>query len=265
VDEPQIAQVVDNLLINARQAMPAGGTVWVQLGNAPTGPSPGAGPCVHLSVQDEGPGIPRELWTRVFDPFFTTKAGGTGLGLAMVYSIVRRHGGHVEVGAARAGRGARLDVYLPAAPGAQRAPRARVTESLAVEEGRSGRILVMDDEDHVRNVAQAALARMGYVVLLARDDQEAVVIAERQRAGGETIDAAILDLTIPGGAGGVEALRRLRTIIPGLAAIASSGYSADAIMARPGDFGFDAALPKPYTLAEIRAVVTETIARRARL
>ncbi len=262
VDEQQIAQVVDNLLINARQAMPAGGTVWVQLGNVPCGASGSAGPCVRLSVQDEGPGIPRELWTRVFDPFFTTKAGGTGLGLAMVYSIVRRHGGHVEVGTARAGKGARLDVYLPAVPGAAQALRPPDVESAAIGQGLSGRILVMDDEDHVRSVARAALTRLGYVVLLARDDQEAMAIAERHRDGGETIDAAILDLTIPGGAGGVDALRRLRTVIPGLSAIASSGYSADAIMARPADFGFDAALPKPYTLAEIRAIVTETLARR---
>jgi PAS domain S-box-containing protein len=262
VDEQQIGQVVDNLLINARQAMPSGGTVRIEMANVAAATGAAQAPCVRLSVQDEGPGIPRELWTRIFDPFFTTKAAGSGLGLAMVYSIVRRHGGRVEVGVARRGSGARFDVLLPAVPGAVPQDRSASAPGAAVAMGRgNGRIMVMDDEEHIRNLARAALGRLGYVVVLARDDQEAVAIARETLDRGERLDAVILDLTISGGTGGVEALNLLRAILPDLPAIASSGYSADAIMARPMDFGFDAALPKPYALAEIGSVVSSVLAR----
>ena len=114
VDEQQIAQVIDNLVLNARQAMPGGGVISIRLENRHRHLHERQEPWVRLSVQDQGPGIPHELWPKIFDPFFTTKSGGTGLGLAVVHSIVRRHGGHAEVGAASGGTGARIDVFLPA-------------------------------------------------------------------------------------------------------------------------------------------------------
>jgi PAS domain S-box-containing protein len=144
VDEQQIAQVIDNLVLNARQAMTGGGVISIRLENRYKDPHEQREPQVHLSVSDKGPGIPRELWPKIFDPFFTTKAGGTGLGLAVVHSIVRRHGGHAEVGAALDGTGARIDVFLPATPGAIPRAAANSAVSRPTPSSRPARVLVMD-------------------------------------------------------------------------------------------------------------------------
>ncbi len=266
VDGQQVDQIVDNLLINARQAMPEGGTVTLELANvrlaADAVTNRPAGPYVRLTVRDQGPGIPRELQARVLEPFFTTKPGGSGLGLATVYSIVRRHGGHLEI-ESEEGAGAAFHVFLPAVPGESAAPRpASAPEPAPVPT--SARVLVMDDEDYVRDVARQMLTRLGYDVLVAKDDSEAVDLLRAAGERGERVDVAILDITIPGGLGGAAALQRLREVAPRLPAIASSGYSGDTIMARPAEHGFDGALPKPYTLANIRAVMGSVLsARRA--
>jgi CheY-like chemotaxis protein len=221
-----------------------------------------AGPYVRLTVRDQGPGITRELQARVLEPFFTTKPGGSGLGLATVYSIVRRHGGHLEI-ESEEGAGAAFHVFLPAVPGESAAlGPASAPEPAPVPT--SARVLVMDDEDYVRDVARQMLTRLGYDVLVAKDDSEAVDLLRAADERGERVDVAILDITIPGGLGGAAALQRLREVAPRLPAIASSGYSGDTIMARPAEHGFDGALPKPYTLANIRAVMGSVLsARRA--
>jgi CheY-like chemotaxis protein len=217
---------------------------------------------VCLSVQDQGSGIPRELWPKVFDPFFTTKSAGTGLGLAVVHSIVRRHGGHAEVGTGPGGTGARIDVLLPATPGA--APRTSATGAVSrpAPSSRPARVLVMDDEDYVRNFARAALRRLGHEAVLASDVREAVSLLEESLRDGKRIDAAILDMTIPGGPGGAEALKRLRAVAPDLPAVASSGYSGDTVLTNPEDHGYDGALPKPFTLGDLDAVLARVLARR---
>jgi PAS domain S-box-containing protein len=263
VDEQQIDQVVDNLVLNARQAMPSGGTVVVELANAqlPDDVALGraAGPYVRLSVRDQGPGIPREIRPKIFEPFFTTKERGTGLGLATVYSIVRRHGGYIKI-ESEEGQGAVFEIVLRASPGAVTtvAPAAP-TPSGGGAGRKAGRILVMDDEEYVRDVAGQVLKRIGYSVILAADDREAVALLRQAVERGERVDAAILDMTIPGGLGGAEALQRLREVVPDLRAIASTGYSGDAVMAYPAEQGFDAALPKPYTIATVRAVVERVL------
>ena len=262
VDEQQIAQVIDNLVINARQAMPGGGVVSIRLENQNTHLNERPQPCVHLSVQDEGAGIPRELWPRIFDPFFTTKTGGTGLGLAVVHSIVRRHGGAAEVGMASHGTGARIDVFLPASPGAIARPSGSSVAKRPLPSSTPARVLVMDDEEYIRNFVKAALRRLGHEAVLASDDREAVSLLEQSLREGRRIDAAILDMTIPGGPGGVEALRRLRAVVPDLPAVASSGYSADTVLAHPEGHGYDDALPKPFTLANLDAVLTRVLAKR---
>jgi PAS domain S-box-containing protein len=262
VDEQQIAQVIDNLVLNARQAMPGGGVVSIRLENQNKQLPERLEPWVCLSVQDQGAGIPRELWPRIFDPFFTTKTGGTGLGLAVVHSIVRRHGGYAEVGAARSGTGARIDVFLPATPGA--IPRTSVTTAVSrpTPSSRPARVLVMDDEEYVRNFVKAALRRLGHEAVLASDDAEAVSLLKQSQREDKRIDAAILDMTIPGGPGGVEALKRLRAVVPDLPAVASSGYSADTVLAHPEDHGYDDALPKPFTIADLDAVLARVLAKR---
>jgi CheY-like chemotaxis protein len=196
---------------------------------------------------------------RIFEPFFTTKPGGSGLGLATAYSIVRKHGGHIEAESER-GAGATFRVYLPAAPGTQRGPSLETPQPRPA--AGCGGILVVDDEEYVRDVARLALRRLGYEPMLASNDDEAVALVEQAQRNGQSVDAAILDLTIPRGGGGVAALQRLRTILPRLPAIASSGYSGDPVMARPNEHGFDTALPKPYTIAELGAAVGRAIASR---
>ena len=208
------------------------------------------------------PGSRPSLWPRIFDPFFTTKSGGTGLGLAVVHSIVRRHGGHAEVGAAPSGNGARIDVFLPATPGA--VPRAAETAAAKrrTPSSKPSRVLVMDDEDYIRNFAKVALRRLGHEAVLASNAREAVTLLEESLQSATRIDAAILDMTIPGGPGGVEALKRLRAVVPDLPAVASSGYSGDTVLANPEAHGYDDALPKPFTLADLDAVLARVIAKR---
>ena len=262
VDEQQISQVVDNLVLNARQAMASGGTLTIRLCNSQLDEGSGvplsAGPYVLLSVSDQGPGIPHELRARVFEPFFTTKPGGTGLGLAMVHSIVRKHGGHVELVSVLS-KCTTFHVYLPACPdgvpvSAPAPPGPDAPAGL-------GRVLVMDDESYVREVARESLEYLGYQVLLACDDEQAVRLLVEAGQRGERVDTAILDLTIPGGHGGVAALQRLRSVTPELEGIASSGYSGDPVMARPAEHGFVAALPKPYTIDDLGRVLARVVGR----
>jgi CheY-like chemotaxis protein len=263
-DPQQISQVVDNLLINARQAMPAGGTISIRLENVSLSSENLSnlpeGFYVRLSIRDQGPGIPHELQSRIFEPFFTTKAGGTGLGLAIVYSIVRRHGGNIEV-ESKSGSGTSFKILLPATPG--NIPSHRTQPSVEVisklNSGSGGRILVMDDEEYIRKMTGDALKHLGYDVVPACNDREALDIARRSMETGEHLDAAILDITIPGGMGGIEVLQHMRQILPGLPIIASSGYSGDDAIARPADYGFNGALPKPYTLANLGILLSEVI------
>ena len=182
---------------------------------------------------------------------------------SVVHSIVRRHGGTVDIGTGVRGTGARLDVVLPAAPGAAVAgTAARQAPSTPTPAARRARVLVMDDEEYVRKLAQSALKRLGHEAVVAKDDREAVELLEKSLADGKGIDAAILDITIPGGRGGVDALARLRAIAPDLPAIVSTGYSADLVLAHPEQHGFDGALPKPFLMGDLRAVLSQVLGKR---
>ena len=260
-DERQIEQVVDNLLLNARQAMPDGGTLTVKAENVlvPEGVRVPveAGRYVRITFHDEGQGIPPELRSRIFEPFFTTKPDGTGLGLATAYSIVSKHRGHMEV-ASEPGRGTDFFVYLPAA--SEPARRGPVPAPDAV--GGKGRILVVDDEDYVRDVVREMLCGLGYTVEVAANGKEAFAAYDKAQASGQPFDAVLLDLTIPGDLGGVEILSRLREIDPEVRAAASSGYSGHSVMADPAKHGFVARIRKPYTTAELAEVVSDLLGRR---
>jgi PAS domain S-box-containing protein len=259
VDALQIDQAVANLLLNARQAMPEGGTVTLWLDNvmvpAQAKPPLPEGRYVRLTLRDQGGGIPQELQGRVFEPFFTTKSSGSGLGLATCYSIVRTHGGHVEMDS-KPGAGTTFVVYLPAAAeGAAPAPRAQPHAAA----GR-GRVLVVDDEDYVREYTSEALTSLGYEVAVANGAEEAVKRFEEARARSAGFDVVILDLTAPGGTGGLATLALLRRIDPEVRAVASSGYSGDSVMFDPTAHGFRAALPKPYTLDELATLIASVLA-----
>ncbi len=258
-DGRQIAQVIDNLVINARHAMPSGGTVRISACNVAVGEadSRGLAPGRHLkvAVSDCGQGIPPALQPKVFDPFFTTKATGTGLGLAVSYSIVKRHGGQIALESAP-GVGTTVTLFLPAAP---EGAVARTPRTGSEPRGR-GLILVMDDEPDVRDIVREALQGLGYEVATARNGAEALALVERLRAEDRSFDLAILDLTIPGDEGGAELLSELRKRLPNVSAIASSGYSSDPVMAQPQAYGFAAALAKPYRIGELAETVRAALA-----
>jgi PAS domain S-box-containing protein len=247
-DPGQIAQVIHNLVINADQAMPDGGVVEVNVGMRA---HEDGRPRVEITVSDSGTGIPPEIRTRIFDPFFTTKSKGTGLGLATVYSIMQRHGGHVEV-KSKPGLGSTFTLLLPAEP----EPVPVATDTAPLEPlGGTGRVLVMDDEAQIRDIAGEALGLLGYEWVTAPDGEAAIRAYEEAMRGGCPFDAVIMDLTVPGGMGGKEAIRRLRAIDPKVRALVSSGYSQDPVVSSPRDYGFDGVINKPWNLEDLDAAL----------
>lgn len=244
-DANQIVQVLENLILNARQAMPKGGTITVRAeGLGPDDPVPPPlepGRYLKVEVADEGCGIPAENLSKVFDPFFTTKAEGTGLGLATSYSIIQRHGGVLEA-ESQEGEGSRFRFYLPA--GTEAPPAVPRTEPGGAVTGLT--ILYLDDEPLLREIAVALLAHRGHRVTPVATGADAVRLYGQALGTGQPFDLVLLDLTLPGGEGGLEVLTRLQERDPGVRAVATSGYSVDPVMAEPTRFGFLASLPKPF-------------------
>ena len=260
VDEGQIAQVVHNLIINADQAMPDGGAIRIQGANvnlaAANAYALAPGKYIELSIRDEGIGIHPEYRKKIFDPYFTTKQKGSGLGLAVAYSIIAKHDGQLTV-ESQLGQGTTFTLMLPAVMGSQLAQSDPTRQLVAG----SGRVLVMDDEDFIRDLATAMLRKMGYEVTVAPDGQAAVSIYQEALEAGRTFDAVILDLTVPGGMGGKDTLQQLKSLDPTVKAIVSSGYSNDPVMANHSRFGFCAAVKKPYLVEEMSRVLDTVIKR----
>jgi PAS domain S-box-containing protein len=258
VDLDQIGQVVHNLVLNAQQAMPRGGVVDVSLHNeelaaesplAMTGLAPGR--YVRLTVQDQGHGIPAEKLDRIFDPYFTTKEFGSGLGLAITYSIVHAHGGAITVDS-QEGHGARFTILLPAS---ERPVTPEPILPPTVVRRQGGRVLLMDDDEMVSEVAQEMLQSLGYVTEATPSGELAI---ERFRAAeerGEPFDVVILDLTVAGGMGGAEAVGHIRSIRSNVAVYVTSGYTDDSVLAHFRDYGFNGVLPKPFGVADLRRVL----------
>lgn len=258
VDAGQIGQVVHNIVINAVQAMPSGGSILVSGENVTVGPE---GPLpllpglyVRISVQDHGTGISREILPKIFDPYFTTKKKGSGLGLATSYSIIKRHGGHIEV-ESEPGAGTTFRIYLPASGGE---PQSVPAQPEGVPTGK-GRILVMDDEDDVRRVVGEMLRKLGYEPDFAREGAEAVMLYQHSVETGLPFAAVIMDLTIPGGMGGQETIKKLIEIDPGARVIVASGYSTDPVMADFESYGFLGVLSKPFTAEMLATVLQECL------
>jgi signal transduction histidine kinase len=256
-DEAQMMQVFNNLLINADQAMPAGGIIGIAAGNVTLGPdevpSLAAGRYVKITVSDGGTGIPREHLGKIFDPYFTTKQKGSGLGLAATYSIIRKHDGHITVGS-ELGKGTVFHVYLPASPG-EVPPPPRQEKFVRG----SGAVLIMDDDEDMRKTTGDMLMRMGYTVDYAGEGNEAIARYQQAREAGRPFAAVIMDLTVPGGMGGKEAIGKLLTIDPAVRAIVSSGYSEDPVMADFRACGFRGVAIKPYRIRELSEVVASVI------
>lgn len=259
-DAGQLSQVINNLAINAVQAMPNGGTldVWAQERDLedghPTGLPPG--PYVKICVEDSGAGIPPEDQVKIFDPFFTTKDHGSGLGLATSYSIIKNHGGLINFDSI-VDVGSIFRVYLPVSD--RPLDRTEVVVGTFVAGGEAqrgdGRVLVMDDEADIRQLASGMLEQLGYEVSAVPDGQMAIERFQRARDQGTPYDVVILDLTVPGGLGGLEVIERLRALAPHVRAIVSSGYANAPIMADYSRHGFADILSKPYRIEEIAAVV----------
>ena len=261
IDPGQINQVINNLVINAEQAMPQGGTITLLAGNVHMTSQNrvgelASGRYVKISVEDEGIGIPADILPRIFDPYFTTKEEGHGLGLAGTYSIIQRHGGYISV-ESEVDAGTEFTFYVPASENTvaqieQDQPLPATEELGPVGEGR---ILVMDDEDMIREALGELLKELGYDVSFARDGVEAIALYRETLEQGLGFDAVIMDLTIPGGMGGKEAIQELLAIDPTVRAIVSSGYSSDPVMARYEDHGFSAVLTKPLRLNDVTRVL----------
>ena len=256
-DEGQMSQVLNNLIINAAHAMSEGGTLQVYCGNVIVDRSDlplAKGKYSLISIMDHGTGIPKRHLSKIFDPYFTTKQKGSGLGLSTSYSIVRSHGGHITV-ESDLGIGTTFEIYLPVSEEGKLLPCAEEERFVMGK----GRILVMDDEKAVREVARGMLETLGYSVTLAKDGTEAIEIYQVAMASGVPFDSVLMDLTIPGGMGGMEAVKRLQEIDPNVKAIVCSGYSNDTIMANFKKFGFRAVIPKPFSLQELSGTISDVL------
>jgi len=250
-DKTQIAQVIQNLVINARQAMPDGGSIDVTMRNIPL-----PHPQVEITVKDHGPGIPREVLAHIFDPFFTTKSTGVGLGLSVCFSIVRRHGGTIEA-ASTPGDGALFTIRLPAFQ--ESVPElAPAQPPLDAPPSAGGRLLVMDDDASVRDVLEALLSSLGYTVVATKNGQEALSQFHAALKANQGFFAVFLDLTVPGGMGGAETAKEIRKVTSTLPVFCISGYSDSPILADPKAYGFTAALRKPFKRAELAGLLWST-------
>jgi PAS domain S-box-containing protein len=271
VDEGQMSQVFNNIIINADQSMPDGGVIKIGVDNIvaeqkdkagllesnsamAADPPFKSGKYLKICVSDQGPGIPEEDIARIFDPYFTTKQKGNGLGLATAFSIVKRHGGHISVKTER-GSGSIFAIYLPAVAG--ELPQKTRQESHDVH--MQGRVLVMDDEETIRNVLTDILENMGYEVEVSGDGMEAVKLYSEASKLDRRFDIVIMDLTIPGGMGGKEAVKILLELDPEVKVIVSSGYSNDPVMAEFKKYGFSGVVTKPFKVADLSKILREAV------
>ncbi len=251
----QLAQVFQNLLLNAMQAMPEGGHIHVccrsHEHNATLNPILPSGSYVRVNVTDQGPGIKPALAKKIFDPFFTTRSEGKGLGLATAHSIINDHGGSLEL-LSEVGTGANFCIQLPVARNLR-----GVTKYPEESESKlcRRRLLIMDDEEMILDMAESVAKTMGVETLCAAEGDTAVEIYRQAIEDGHPIDVVIMDLTIPGGMGGKEAITHILRLDAEAKVVVSSGYSDDPVMAQYKDHGFQACLKKPYELREFMDVL----------
>ena len=261
IDSGQITQVISNLLINADQAMPAGGTIKISAETFIYTEENGilqlqTGNYVTLTITDEGIGISNKQLSKIFDPFFTTKEQGSGLGLTICYSIMKKHGGHISVQSVE-GNGTSFTVYLPVS--SEKAKKAAIEDTLFLGKGK---VLVMDDEESVRQTAGGMLTFLGYDVEFAEDGATAVDLYKDAYYSGRPFDAVITDLTVRGGMGGKMAVRELLAVDPNVNAIVSSGYSHDALLSDHKKYGFCGVIAKPYRLQELGETLYRVIHKK---
>jgi PAS domain S-box-containing protein len=261
VDANQVTQVIDNIVINAQQSMPGGGTIEISAQNVTVGdkehPSLKKGAYVKISVRDHGIGISKKILSRIFDPFFTTKAQGHGLGLTTSHSIITRHDGAIDVDST-ADEGTVFHIYLPSSP-----------ESFVAAAGTdvrhkgSGRIIVMDDEAVILETIGSMLETLGYSMVSKTDGRAALDFLARETEAGRAVAGVILDLTVSGGAGGKDVIKDIRKLNPGIPVFVISGYGDDPAMTNPAEYGFTASIHKPFRKAELAELLEKHLHHRS--
>jgi CheY-like chemotaxis protein len=261
VDQRQIQQVFANLTFNAREAMPGGGLLTIAMENAELADKTEhgliGGKYLQITVTDEGTGIEHKLLDKIFDPYFTTKEMGSGLGLATAYSIIDKHGGHISV-ISRLGKGTTFAIYLPATEVVEETPLTQPgVAQVPLTQG--AKILVMDDEEMIRNMLNEMLGELGFAVETAVEGQQAIDMYQQAMDTGKSFAIVILDLTIPGGMGGQEAAKGILQIDPEVKMIVSSGYADDPIIVNYTDHGFKGVATKPYSMNKLSGVLDQVM------
>ncbi|MBN2364177.1 PAS domain S-box protein, partial [candidate division WOR-3 bacterium] len=256
-DPGQLSQVINNIVINADHSMPVGGTITIEAENFKVGGISTLplkdGTYVKISVKDEGNGIPPENLKKIFDPFYSTKIKGSGLGLSICYTIVKNHGGHITV-YSEIGKGSVFNLYLPATHLDEK--QEKKTEKLIYGKGK---ILVMDDENMIRENTHDMLSYLGYECDVTSSGTQAVEMYEKRMKEGGGYDAVILDLTVPGEMGGKRAMKLIKDCDEKAVGIVSSGYSDDPVLSEFSKFGFSGRILKPYKIEELSVLLSELI------
>ncbi|MEA3348936.1 MAG: ATP-binding protein, partial [Pseudomonadota bacterium] len=261
IDTGQMSQVIQNLVINARHAMPEGGEIKISCENiaditTETGLSLPEEKYIKITIADHGGGIPEKYLDKIFDPYFSTKQEGSGLGLAVTLSIINKHDGHISV-RSKSGEGTTFTLYLPAS--AEQISSDAGEEAQQPEKTARGTILVMDDEEMIRDMAKQMLSHFGHDVLQAKDGEEAIALFKEHYHSDHPVDVIIMDLTIPGGMGGKDAIQEILKIDPEARAIVSSGYSNDPVMANYRQHGFKASIGKPFEMAQLNEIINSVL------
>ncbi len=258
IDRGQISQVFHNILLNARQSMPGSGAITIRAENTVIkdgDPQLGKGDYIRIIISDQGCGIPEEIISKIFDPYFTTKESGSGLGLAISYTIIKKHMGHIQV-ESRKGHGAVFTVYIPAIRG----KTASLNDAAPVKDFQGGKILLMDDEIIIQNMAGKLLRRLGFEAECASHGEEAVRLFRKAIDDGRPFACVLLDLIIPNGQGAEKTLAALREIDPEVRAIVTSGYVNDPVMCEYKSYGFHGALGKPFNMEDLERVLNLILA-----
>lgn len=261
VDAGQISQVIQNIILNSRHAMPSGGIIKVCCKNISSGAKETlllpCGNYIKITITDSGAGIPERHLDKIFDPYFSTKHEGSGLGLAICHSIIGKHNGSISV-RSEPNKGTTFTIYLPAS-----LQNLSDSDSLSINEMsppfQKARILLMDDEYIVQKMTKHMLEHCGHEVLLAANGQEAIQCYQEHLVANRPIDLVMLDLTIPGGMGGKETVVEILKLNPTAKVIVASGYSNDPTIAHYSEYGFIASIAKPFQLAELNDTINHVL------
>ncbi|MFA5858481.1 MAG: PAS domain S-box protein [Elusimicrobiota bacterium] len=264
LDGNQIKQAVNNVVLNAIQSMPTGGIINVVLTNFVNTKKKSvleySKEYAKLSIRDHGIGIAKESISKIFDPYFTTKQTGSGLGLTIVYSIIKNHGGHIEV-YSEIGAGTEVDIYLPTEKSVKHLRSTKKKVNKKLDKKQNICVLVMDDEEYIRKVSTRLLSTLGYTAVTVKDGAAAVKAYKVAMKNKHKFDLVILDLTVIGGMSGKDAVKLLLEFDPGAKVVLSSGYSNDVVVQNYKKYGFSGVMTKPYTIEDLEEVIRKVMTK----